>query len=72
MSEMLLHRAEVAAGALEQLDAARVPECMRVNGVHADPLAEILDDLPDALTRHSSDLLLAAVPLVLHWNSGGQ
>src|SRR5262249_8402881 len=62
---MLLHGAKVAAGALEQLDAARMTERMRVDGVHADALAEILDDLPDALTRHASDLLLTAVPLVL-------
>jgi hypothetical protein len=32
----------------------------------SDAPAEILDDLPDALTRRASDLLLTAVPLVLH------
>jgi len=38
---------------LEQLDAARLTKRMRVDGVHADAPAEILDDLPDALTRHA-------------------
>ena len=65
VTQVLLHRAEVAAGALEQFDAARMAKRMRVDGVHADSLAEILDDLPDALTRHAPGLLLTAVPLVL-------
>jgi hypothetical protein len=30
---MLLHRAEVAAGPLEQLDSARVTKRMRMDGV---------------------------------------
>jgi len=33
-------RAEVSAGALEQLDAARMTKRMRVDGVHADAPAE--------------------------------
>src|SRR5262245_5612366 len=42
------------------------PERLR----HADALAEILDDLPDELTRHTSDFLFTAVPLYWAWNSG--
>jgi len=43
---------------------------MRVDGVHADALAEILDDLPDALTRHAPGLLLPPYHLYWTWNSG--
>ena len=51
VTQMLLHRTKIAAGALEQLDAARVAERMRVDGFHADALAEVLDNLPDSLTQ---------------------
>jgi hypothetical protein len=50
MTKMLLHGTEVATGSLEEFDAARVAERMRVDRVHANAPAEILDDLPDALT----------------------
>ncbi len=43
-----------------------VAKGMRVNRVDAGSLAEILDDLPDALSRHPLRLLLAAVPPVPH------
>jgi hypothetical protein len=65
MTKVLLHRAEIAARALEQLDTARVAKRMRVDSVHADALPKAFDDLPDALTRHASDLFLTAVPSVL-------
>jgi hypothetical protein len=50
---MFLHRAEVAAGSLEQLDDARVAKRIRVDGADAEAPAEVRDDLPDALTRRA-------------------
>src|SRR2546425_1147584 len=61
-----LHQAEVPAGPFQQLHAARTAKRVGVDRVHADALAEILYDLPDALTGHSPGLLLAAVPPVPH------
>jgi hypothetical protein len=42
VTEMLLHRAKITAGTLEQLDRARVTERVGMDGVQADPLAEVL------------------------------
>src|SRR6266508_3511809 len=64
VAQMLLHSAEIPTTAAEQLDAAGVTERVRVDGVHAHALAEILDDFPDPLTRDPPGLALAAIPPV--------
>jgi hypothetical protein len=50
---------------LSKLDRTRVTKRVEMDGVRADALAEVFDDLPDTLTGHAAGLLLTAIPPVL-------
>jgi len=53
VTQMLLNKAEIAAGPSMQLHATPVPERMRVQLGKTGPTAEGLDQLPDTLAKHA-------------------
>src|SRR5438128_5459422 len=54
VAQVLLHHAQIAAGAPMQLYSTGMPECMRVKLWETRPPAEVLDDLPDPVVGHTT------------------
>ena len=50
---MLLYSAQIAAGSPQELDAARMPKCMRMKLGQTHLLAWGLDDLEDPVVSHA-------------------
>ncbi|PYN40251.1 MAG: hypothetical protein DME00_34905 [Candidatus Rokuibacteriota bacterium] len=66
MAQVLLHHAQIAAGAPMQLYSTGMTECMRVKLWETRPPAEGLDDLPDPVVGHTTLLPVASAGAVTH------